>query len=249
SFTFALPDVRVGTACKLIVRSAEAVMSANVMLLPRTTLSRSAEQLKEFEIGVIDQGQGVSKALKDEGIAFTQLQGDLAKDYFSGGLVILAGFERAERLAWECEKLTSRVEDGMAVLVINPPPGWSAWGIKCSEMPKPNLSAAKLAKGLGLVIRPEDLGAGPWRLFLTGQAKSKDLVWFEPVAEKDDEREEAARKLKYALVAAAEPGRGLVVVAALEQLAGPDSDAVGRAAMNELILWLLARGQVDQWEK
>ena len=161
--------------------------------------------------------------------------------------MILAGFNRAERLASACGKLSSRVKNGMSALVINPPSGWSAWGIEASELARPHHSGVKLASGFGREVHPEDLGTGPWRSFLRGGSTAK-LVWFEGLAEKRGGNLAAPQRVSCAMVSAARSGRGLVVAAVLPQLVAPDSDAIGRCILNEIILWILANTQEDMKE-
>ena len=247
SVRLTMPDVRVRTECRLHVQSAGATASTRIALLPRRLLSRSAERLKELGIGVLDATGRLARALTDEGVSAEAMAPDLTRDYFSGGLVILAGFERPERLTWACEKFTSRVDNGMTALIINPPAGFSSWGIKIAKFPQAKRGRLSFAPEFGRVLRAEDLGDGPWRQYVSGDCQS-ELVRLEVAEEQAGKDAPASEPKSYALVAASRLGRGLIIVAAIPQLDAADSDAVGRYVLNEIVLWIIAEHRDNQQE-
>ncbi|MCY2930758.1 MAG: hypothetical protein NTV86_14930 [Planctomycetota bacterium] len=150
---FEAPDVRVRAACTLHVRlAAGRAVSRPIVVLPGGMLAASAARLSELRIGLIDPTGGLAHALRAEGATCQNLATDLAADVFAGELVVLAG----PRLEEACRRLAARIQAGMTLLLINPPEGWSRWGLAVQKLSPAASGPVALAKGVCTVLQ-----AGP----------------------------------------------------------------------------------------
>jgi hypothetical protein len=174
-----LPEVRVRSTLKLIVRDGELSVSHPIMLLPLQTLAPAKEAVKELGLGVADLGGNVQKALVEEGAEAEALISDLARDAFTGGCAVLGGYAKADDLAWVCGTFEGRVKKGMTLVIVNPPAGWQRWGLRCIEPNRPIQLPVRFAARLGAFIEANDLGAGPWLRFLEADANVRivPLAW------------------------------------------------------------------------
>jgi hypothetical protein len=236
----AVPRVRHRTVCRLAARAGEAVGERDVVVYPVSALAASAERLRHLRVGVHDPGGRVQKALAAEGVACEDLEARIARDFFNGGLVILAGHDRAETLQEECRRLETRLRDGMTLILLNPPAGWAAWGVTCADLDSPLRSPVQVAEPLASAVPGEDLGAGPWKAALEVAGEAAPLVWVEAPKPSSDRagRDAPSRRL---LAVARPVGRGSVIVSALPQTLRSDTDALGRAIFDGLVLWSLDR--------
>jgi len=237
--SFALPDVRHRAECRLIVMDGKAAADRKIILLPKM-LSPSRDELHKLGIGVIDPTGHVQAALAAEGIKAENLQTDLSQAAFAGGLVIISGFKANDELAVVCRRLTERVKKGLNVLILNPPVGFSAWGFKHAKLSKSVKGGIRLAKGFGVVIRPRDMGSGPWQSFIRFK-NGRPLVWFQTPAPATQSRPSKDRPPRCTVVAGTNGLKGRVVIAVMPQLRSPDKDAVGRCLLNETTLWILSK--------
>lgn len=230
-----LPEVRTRALFVLLIKSGDAEARRALVLLPKSLLAESAGRLKDLGIGVLDPTARVLRSLRDEGVKAEDLGGDLARDNFRGGAVVLAGFRRAVRLTWVCARFESRLKGGQALIIIDPPPGWSRWGMTAVEPNKPLSGPARFAEGFGRFLKPEDLGAGPWRRSMLTDANIALLVWAQ-TAKGDANAAEGGRVV---LAASRRVGDGTIVVVALPQASDPATNPVGRALLDEALLWIL----------
>jgi len=237
-FRLTLPDVRHRTACSLMVSVSRAAAKREVVVYPSAPLAVAADRLRSLRVAVMDGTGRVQAALAAEKVAFEKMETDIERTVFDGDLVILAGFMDARALRAECLDLDERIKAGMAVLILNPPSGWLAWKTRRQDLAAPISGEPHAAKDFGQIFQASDLGRGPWQSFIEVGGDAVHLVWIEPDAGGGNgtaSRPTAARPL----VGARLVGRGRLMVAILTEAADPATNAVGRTALDELLLWLV----------
>ena len=234
-----LPTVRHRTVFTLVAKTGGATARRDVVVLPGQALSPYLNQVNDLAIGVIDNTGQVQAAFRAEGVNFTSLETDLQRDYFTGSTVVLAGFGNAESLLEESSKFRTRLAEGTILLIMNPPAGWSDYGVKSVAGENTCAGQPNLASGFGRLIHADDLGNGPWKNFV--EVRSPALVLAGVRAPSD--RSAAQGGDRHGIVVARQVGRGSAFVAVLPQLDDPVRDAVGRFVLNEAILWTLSERQ------
>ncbi len=239
-YTMEVPRVRHRSVCLLAAWAGAGVGEHHLTIHPASSLEIATGRLAELRLGVVDPRGRVQGTLAAQGVRVEDLAPQTARDFFRGGLVVLAGYDDAASLAFECRHLESRVRGGLGVLVLNPPAGWSGWGMRAVRLRGPPRAPASPAGPLEGAVTAADVGTGPWpgvlaiddgidvRRFLAADAAA-------PAVEADGRPADAI------LVAARPLGKGWVVVSVLPQTTRPDRDPVGRAVMDRLILWLAGR--------
>jgi hypothetical protein len=233
-----LPDVRHRTPCELLVAVEGAAERRTLVLYPASLLKGAAGRLRERRIGVLDSRGTVQRALRAEGVAYEDLGPQVARDWFDGDLVILAGGPDRDALAEACRAFDTRVRGGMGMVILNPPAGWSAWGLRRVERAPPAAGPLRVWPEARAGLVAEDLGVGPWAAVLDGPADVVPLVWCE-LAVTARVGAGLPGGAPAALVAARPVGAGWVLVSALPQTEFPDVDAVGRGVLAEMMLWLV----------
>jgi len=234
-----LPEVRHRAACEFLVATDKARAVRVLVLYPASRLKEAAERVRWHRIGVHDPSGEVQRALRDEGVVYEDLSPRIARDFFSGGLVILAGFRDPDTLAEACRRLDSRVRGGMSVLLLNPPPGWSGWGVRRVEVKPAVRAAVRLHAALGPFISDADVGAGPWAAVLEASPGAAPLAWCEGTSTAGGTRPAAqdAGAAARALALAQPVGRGRLMVSLLPQTESPCADAIGRGLLEAMVLW------------
>jgi len=256
---FRAPDVRVRAECELVVIGKGKTVRRKLVVLPAAALAGSAARIRQRRLGVIDGRGGIQAALKAEGVAFENLATRLEQDAFTGGIVIVAGFSKANALAEACLRLESRVTKGATVIVVNPPEGWSGWGLSVRKLPAALDGPVFFAQGFGELIRRTDIGVGP-RFFVLEKRKRivddarkrsgaveereewKALTW---VNDTKKDRGGKDRNEAHPLVAARRVGKGLAVVARMRGMECPATGAAGRRMLDEIVLWVLKESYGD----
>lgn len=233
-----LPSVRTRTLCTVTVSTEKTRARRELTVLPQNMLEDARAELERLRVGVIDPSGNIVAALKAEGVASESLDTDLQRDFFMGGMVILAGFADCATLSEECRRLRSRVDDGMIALVVAPPAGWREFDMSCVAMPMPGSGPLLLAGNAGRCLSTEDVGDGPWPAYLECGRDARPLVRFQFVP--DSTPPLLSCPESRAVLAGAACGKGVAVAAALPQLNDPAHDPVGRCALNEMITWSLA---------
>ena len=238
------PKLRRRTACRFLLLSPHRdPAETGVIVYPETMLSAGRELLRKLGVGVIDDTGAIQRALKAEKVPFWSLRTRLERAGFDGNMVILGGFRRAEYLLVECEKLQGRLEGGVDAVIVGPPVGWEAFGIRRVKLKSRTRTVLKLRRGFASVVEPGDLGQGPWKAALRSDGASVALGWFVPAAASRSTTAPGEGAVgsgtKRALILSRPVGRGRVTVAAIPQTDAPASNPVGRAVLNELVLWTL----------
>jgi len=231
------PDVRHRAVCELAAKGAGRAVRRSVVVYPTSLLSHATRRVAGLEIAVIDPTARTQRALTSQGIDFESLDGQIARDFARNRTVILAGFRKAERLVRAHRGFSRRVKGGMSLVILNPPAGWTGWGMKAVRRAKPGTGAVRLAREIGRFVPAADLGTGPWELALEAGAGSKGLAWWGTRKAARTPGQAPARGGM--LVAARDAGKGRVVVSVLPETRHVDTDAVGRGMLSEMILWLV----------
>jgi hypothetical protein len=234
-FRLVLPEVRHRAACQLLLLAGDRRRVREIVVFPSSMLGASKTRIAEHRLGVIDPSGGVQRALVLEGVPFEDLATDIQQRFFDGGTVILAGYESGEALAAACQGLGERLKKGMSALVLNPPVWWSGWGAKRVAVKEARSAAVRLAEDVGRIVQASDFGEGPWESLLESGPDGRILIGFAPAEEKDAET--ASLGARQGLAVAQHVGRGWAVVAVLPHLERPATNAIGRALLDELILW------------
>jgi len=217
-----------------------------IVVFPSSMLGASKVRIAEHRLGVIDPSGGVQRALVLEGVPFEDLATDIQQRFFNGGTVILAGHESGEALTAACQGLEERLKKGMSALILNPPVEWSGWGAKRVAVKEARPVAVRLAKDVVRLVQASDFGEGPWESVLEVESNGGILMGLTPAEEKEASAVSAGPA--QSLAVARHVGRGWAVVTMLPQLDRPATDAVGRALLDELILWTVGTS-VDSKEK
>ena len=239
-----LPQVRHRVQLSLVLRNGEAAVTRPIVVFPAAMLADALQTVNQYRLGVIDPSLKVQSALTAEGVRHENLDTQTAADLFTGDVVILVGVGDPQALTEICRRLDQRVRNGMIILLLNPPAGWRGWDMECVQPPKPVESAVRLTTTMPHVL-PIDLGQGPWKAVLKGRAG--DVILAQAGA---GQPSSASRPAPATASAATQPAvgvlalarradRGRVVAAALPQLGEPDTGTVGRAILDDLILWIL----------
>ncbi|MBE3070113.1 MAG: hypothetical protein IMZ66_07735 [Planctomycetes bacterium] len=231
-----MPAVRVRTPCLVWVWSSGAEASHAAIVFPTTMLAEAAARLRGRRLAVLEDTGRVGRALEAEGVAFTAVQSDIEKTFFEADLILVACYEKGGPSARPWAVLEPRVRRGACLVVLNPPVGWAGWGLRRVELAEPAEGWVRLAPRFPVPLDPADLGVGPWAAALEAEAGAQSLVWLEPLPGGTGESAPAAAPL---LAAGRLVGRGRVVVALAPGLERPDTDAIGRALLDGLILWSL----------
>jgi len=234
-----LPDVLVRTEAALSVASAGRVGSRRVDILPAAMLRDVRATLAGLELGVMDPSGLVQAAMKDQDLAFTDLRPQLENDYFRGGIVILAGFDDANMLADVCAAMADRVRQGMSLVVLNPPAGWKALGVRRVELATPRAADVHLASDLCSTVRESDFARPAFACALAADPNAETLAWFET-------RNEARRGgpvAKHPLAVTRSLEKGVVLAVTMPQLTDCYTDPVGRCMLSEIMMWTLKRSQ------
>jgi len=234
-FRLILPEVRHRAACQLLLLAGERRRERGIVVFPSSMLGASKVRIAEHRLGVIDPSGGVQRALVLEGVTFEDLATDIQQRFFDGGTVILAGYESGEALAAACQGLEERLKKGMSALVLNPPVGWSGWGAKRVAVKEARSAAVRLAEDVVRIVQASDFGDGPWESVLEVESNGGILIGLAPAEEKEESA--VLPGPAQSLAVARRVGRGRAVVTMLPQLERPATDAVGRALLDELILW------------
>jgi len=231
-----LPDVLARAEAAMSVASAGRIGSRRVDILPAAMLRDVRVTLAGVELGVMDPRGLVQAAMKDQDLAFTDLRPQLENDYFRGGIVILAGFDDANMLADACAAMAGRVRQGMSLVVLNPPAGWKALGVRRVELPA---AAAKvrLAPGLCSTVRESDFARPVFACALAADPNAETLAWFETRCE----ARQGGPAAKHPLAVARPVGKGVVLAATMPQLTDCYTDPVGRCMLSEIMMWILKR--------
>ena len=248
-FSLVLPDVRQRTPLKMQVRDGAAQAGRDLVVLPRRMLGVVSATLGKLPLGIADEGGSVQKVLTEDGVRFDDLRTDLARDSFRGGALVLAGFDKPQALAELCRRFEGRLAGGQSLIVVNPPVGWSGWGIRAVESNAPAKAAVRFARDFGQFLQPGDLGEGPWRRELVVEPNVVPLVWMEVrVADANVALDANARSdanvpaVVRPLAAMRTVGQGRLVVASLDCLGSLPRDAAARGMLSELLVWVL-RGE------
>jgi len=234
-----VPDVRQRIVCELLLASDGATVRRALVVYPELLLADATGRIREQRIGVLDPTGSVQRALRAERIVFEDLAPQIARDFFDGNLVILAGTKDAEALAEVCRRLNSRVMAGTHVLLLNPPARWAAWDLERVERATPESAPVQVAPELGSLIPAEDLGSGVWAAALETKRATDVLAWYETPAPPVKGRAEGNGAARRVLLAARVAERGRIMVSLLPQTEFPDASVVGRGLMGEMILWLM----------
>ncbi len=231
-----VPKVRTRTVCRLLVRVPAGSEAKEVEVFPSSLLAPAAGRLADLALAAADPTGRLQTALESEKVAFDRLETDIQKLIFGGDVAILAGHRRAGSLAGACRGLEGRLKRGMTLVVLNPPPKWEAWGFCRNTFADPLSGPARLAMGFRQILRPDDLGNGPWSYALRTGADVVPLAWIEQENVQQDAP--ASRKtVVHTLVGARRVGEGWLVVTMLPRAEDPATDAVGRSILGELLLW------------
>jgi len=245
-FRLILPEVRHRAACQLLLLVGDTRRVRGIVVFPSSMLGGSKVRIAEHRLGVIDPSGGVQRALVLEGVPFEDLATDIQQRFFNGGTVILAGHESGEALTAACQGLEERLKKGMSALILNPPVEWSGWGAKRVAVKEARPVAVRLAKDVVRLVQASDFGEGPWESVLEVESNGGILMGLTPAEEKEASAVSAGPA--QSLAVARHVGRGWAVVTMLPQLDRPATDAVGRALLDELILWTVGTS-VDSKEK
>ena len=240
-----MPTVRHRMRCRFVLPSLRGpAVGRDVVVYPARMLSNVQKSLSDLDIGVLDSKGRIARALTAEQVVFQHLRTQLQEEAFDGDMLILGGFQRAPPLIETCRTMLQRVRRGMIAIVINPPAAWRAFGIERVELKPPLAVGATSAKGFATVLQAEDIGRGPWTSALRSTGGAKALVWVSrrPATSRASRPARPASRpaAKQLLILARRIGKGWVITALLPQLDGPADNAVGRAALDETVLWILA---------
>ncbi|MHC4561539.1 MAG: hypothetical protein ACYS8X_02075 [Planctomycetota bacterium] len=231
-----LPEVRVRLVCRLLLTGPYDVQQ-NVIVYPTAPLAIAADRLGRLRFGVVDGRGLVQRSLREESVGFDDLATSPLLRAFDGEALIVAGVTKAEELGGVCKGLDSRVRNGMTLIVINPPVQWSGWGVTAAERGGPAYGGVAMSKGVRQNVHLADLGVGPWPITLNAPTEAKMLAW----VHRPGQGQNGTSRQADALIVAMPVGKGAVVVASMPQLASPARSATGRAAMDDIILWMLRR--------
>jgi hypothetical protein len=233
-----LPDVLARAEAALSVVSAGRQASRQIDILPAAMLRDVRATLAGMKLGVMDPRGLVQAAMKAQDLAFTDLRPQLENDYFRGGIVILAGFDDANMLADVCTRMAGRVRQGMALVVLYPPAGWQAMGVRRTELPPPAATAeVHLAKNLCSTVRESDLRQVELSCALAADPNAETLVWFET----GGRAKGGGPAAKHPLAVARSLDEGVVLAVTLPQLTDCYTDPVGRCMLSEIMMWILKR--------
>lgn len=216
--------VRARLECTLLVTDGRR-STMNVVVFPRSRLEHNRRGIEALSLAAVDPRGLLHKALVEEGVAFADATASPADDDSAAAVMIVGGYDDPAALAQLCRGLDRRVRAGMDLIVLDPPPLWSGWGlsVEAGDLSGPVL----LDKRLGQALETADLGRGPWPATIKGGTA---LAW---VA--------GGGAAPAALMVDTTVGKGHVIVAALPQATAPLTDAVGRGVMDEALLWVLKR--------
>jgi len=239
-----LPDVRARAEATLSVAHAGKAGSRRLDILPAAMLRDVRATLADRGLGLMDARGLVQAAMKAQDVAFTDLRPQLENDFFRGGIVILAGFDDPNMLAAACDKMAGRVRQGMSLLVLNPPAGWEALGVRRTELAAAK-SQVRMARGLASTIREADLGPCELTSALKANRDAEAVVWFETRGGTKG----GGPAAKHPLVLSRPLEKGVVLVAVLPQLTDCYTDPVGRCMLSEIMMWILKRSQGPKEQK
>ena len=234
--SLAVPEVRARTVCRLLVRAHVGSDALEVEVFPSSMLAPAAGRLAGLRLAVADPTGRVMAALEAEKVDFEPMETDIQKLIFDGDVAILAGHQQAAALAAACRGLEGRLTRGMTVVVLNPPSQWQAWGFRRTDFEEPLSGRAHLATGFQQILQPGDLGIGPWPCAIETQAHLVPLVWVEHEDVQAGGRP-SRKATVHVLAGARRVGKGRLIVAMLPQADDPVGDPVGRAVLDELLLW------------
>jgi len=237
--SIALPDVLHRAEAMLSVTGPAGSRLRRIDILPAAMLRNVRATLAGREVGVQDPRGIVQAALNAQGVAYTDLEPQLARDYFSGGIVALAGFDDPAMLADACGRFASRVRQGMSLVVMNPPARWVALGMRRVELTAPRAADLHLARSIGLTVRQTDFARTELGCALQADARVRALVWFETPGDALG----GCPAQKHTLVLARPLGKGVVLAATMPQLTDCYNDPIGRCMLSEIIMWTLKRSQ------
>jgi hypothetical protein len=122
---------------------------------------------------------------------------------------------------------------------MNPPAGWSDYGVKSVAGEQALAAQPNLTSGFGRIIDANDLGRGPWKNFVQVRSPAVVLAWVRAASN----RSAAQGGDRRGIVVARQVGRGSAFVAVMPQLDDPVRDAAGRFVLNEAIIWTLSERQ------
>ncbi len=227
-----MPAVRTRIACRLTWNPPGARRELSLAVYPARVYGPYARRLAALDIVVPTPGGGAAAALAAEGIPRRVLATQIQRDFTDGDVIILASRRNPDALRAACEVFSRRVADGTHILVLDPPPGWSLWGLR--SVPARGRGRLHRQEAMPSLARAEDFGRGPWPVALTGGPAMQRLVV--AVGGAGD-----AVPRRVVLAAAVRRGKGLLAASALPCTGRADRNILGRAALGELLLWLAAR--------
>jgi hypothetical protein len=234
-----LPAVRHRTVCHFVYRAGARWTVTPLHVWPPSLLEPARRRVAALRPAVFDPSGRVQGALAAEGLVAAPFETAIQRMVFGGDLVVLALGDGATMPRGDWDRLDARVRDGLTVVVLNPPPGWRRWGLRAVALDPPVGEPVRLARDFGQVLRPDDLGSGPWEFGLHADVPVIRLAWTAvPAAEAAATGPARAGRL---LVAARVLGDGAVVAAVVPHLGRPRDNPVGRAVLAELLLWVARR--------
>ena len=246
---FIAPDVRNRTRIQIRLVDLGKEFAQEIDLLPAGVLGRQREFLKRLPLGVLDSSGQVARLLEAQNVAFEDLQPQLKRDYFDGGLLILSGFQRAAVLDDVLGRFDARIRAGMGVLIVNPPMGLKSNVPHPMPLDVPPAGVAYLAADLESSVVPGDLHLGSHRRCLATWPFDRPLVWVEGRRRLDLPIPLPAHlgwmvvpvtaPTQTSLVAARRVGKGIVVVADLPLLENCGKDPLAQTLLSEFMLWVV----------
>lgn len=232
-----LPDVLARAEATLSVAGAGRQASRRVDILPAAMLRDVRATLAGVELGVMDARGLVQAAMKAQDLAFTDLRPQLENDYFRGRVVILAGFDDANMLADVCNRMAGRIHQGMSLVVLNPPAGWEALGVRRTELPLAAHAGVHLARNLCSTVKASDFARPTLACALAADPNAETLAWFETRRE----ARQGGHAAKHPLAVARSLDKGVVLAVTMPQLTDCYTDPVGRCMLSEFMMWILKR--------
>jgi len=215
-----IPEVRRRALCLLTVTRRGATARQEMVIFPRRLFGPLRARLNARHVGVLQ----------------SLLNSQLRQDYYTGQVLLVAGWQKREAITAAMSGLSALLRRGACVVPLDPPAGLDAWALR--TVPRPPGGRVNLAGALAKLVTPDDLaGRLPRRAGRT-EASDKLLAWIQPPP--------AARHKKdipsppsAGLVFCRRIGRGHLVVSVLQQTAHPDTDPLGRAVLagmlNEIV--------------
>jgi hypothetical protein len=236
---FDVPEVGVRTLCSLVVSDKSRAVSRPAVVYPRRTAGNWGAELQGLSVGIVDGNGVTSGVLRDGVVPFEDLGKGLSLDYFLGELAIVAGLTTREAADRVCARFDDRLAQGMTLVVVNPPPGWSRWGLSRLEIDSQYHCPVSFTEGFGASLTSGDLFLPEVKAKMGASGTHHVLMSVRSVGASKPHGGSPGNGGD-AIIVAVSVGKGTAIVAMTGLLGQAGDQPIGAYLLDDILHWAIA---------